>query len=152
MATSLDDLRDPELEYINSHQNIPQSTLQRAPPMRYGMVENYPTHQTVYNPPTNYPGVQRNYPMKYSLEPSQEISRTEKTGKVAEGVLSGLMNRLKDPVIIIILFILLAHRNVVRIINPFLPFTGETGSVDLLSLVYRGFILSLLYLIIRRKL
>lgn len=155
MTTSLQDLRAQqgntqnlgqkiEYELDNFDYNpdiIPQTTLQKAPPMRQGQVENFPTHQTVNN--SNF------YPQMIPPQPPKPV-RTETIKKIGliEGLFSGIYQRILDPIIITILFMILSHRYVAKGINPFLPFVGLSPSTDFISLALRGFILSIIYLII----
>ena len=126
---------------------IPQTTLQKAPPMRQGRVENYPTHQMV-NQNNYYPQINRN------IIPSNQIKiqPVVKNTAFLEGIMSGIYQRIIDPIIITILFIIFAHRIVAKGSNPYLPFVNDSPSTDFVSLGFRGFILSVIYLIIKRML
>ena len=142
--------------------NIPQAALQRAPPMRNGELTNYKTHQTIpndvnnypqtnYYPNTNYP--QQNYPQQnYQQEYNNPSNNLQKDITLFEGFFCGLYKRMIDPIIIGLLFIVLAHRLTAQKINPYLPFVSDSPSTDLVSLGLRGFILSVLYLIIKSQL
>lgn len=165
MTTPLDQLR-PTVQFHNDvyqpnngeQLTVPQSTLQRAPPMRFGMTENFKTHQTINSNLPSYPTIpnnfQNNIPQNYpnnNFIPRKKnrIINRENNGKYFENLFGGLYNRIKEPVIITLLFIILAHRLVVKSINPIFPFVGEVPSVDLVSLSYRGFILAVVFMIIR---
>lgn len=127
---------------------IPQATLQKAPPMRYGQLENYPTHQTVTQ--------NMYYPRMMEMQPQMnnvpKKSESVKQAGFFQGIFSGLYQRLIDPILITILFIIFAHRIVAKGANPYLPFVGMSPSTDLISLSIRGFVLSILYLMIRSQL
>lgn len=160
MATSIQDLRNRQ----NSNQEnlgqriehqldnfdyqpdvIPQSTLQKAPPMRQGRVENYPTHQVV-GQNNFYPQMDRGFIPPQPIQSTKPI--VENKGFI-EGILSGIYQRIIDPIILTILFIIFAHRIVAKGSNPYLPFVGESPSTDFVSLGFRGFILAVLFLIIK---
>ena len=79
---------------------------------------------------------------------SQEKPVLENKGFI-EGIISGIYQRIIDPIILTILFIIFAHRLVAKGSNPYLPFVGDSPSTDFVSLGLRGFILSVLFLIIR---
>lgn len=169
MTTSISDLRNLQ-ENNNSRRNlaqkieyemdnfdynpdvIPQSTLQKAPPMRNGQIENFPTHQTVSQNnfyPTMYP--QQNIRQNNI---SQNIPLPEKKNQmgIMGGFFDGLYQRLVDPIIIVILFIIFAHRITAKGLNSYLPFVGMSPSTDLVSLGLRGFMVGVLYLMLRNYL
>lgn len=168
MTTSIADLRqnnnqnlgrriENELDNYNNNSYvpdynpdvIPQATLQKAPPMRYGQIENYPTHQTV-NQNMYYP---RQLPqMDYIPQQQTVIKPVSKPSGMFSGIFSGLYQRIIDPILLTILFIIFAHRIVAKGVNPYLPFVGLSPSTDLISLALRGFVLSVLYLMIRSQL
>ena len=169
MTTSLDDLRQdynqnplPPLTQFSEQPIVPQATMQRAPPMRFGMVENFPTHQTINTQPPKYPTIpnrqdnnyQRFQPQMNNFQPPDMYSnnlqeKPKQVGGFMENLIKGFYERIKEPIIITILFILLAHRLSGRIIMPYFPFLSENPSMDFVSLAYRGFILSVLFMIIR---
>lgn len=120
---------------------IPQSTLQKAPPMRHGRLENFNTHQTVKQ--NNF------YPQLTHTPGLVQTNNVVKKQGIMEGILSGIYQRILDPIIITILFIILAHRIVAKGSNYYLPFVGMSPSTDFVSLGLRGFVLSILYLIIK---
>lgn len=158
MTTSINDLRmvqqpqqnlgqriENELDNFDYNPDvIPQATLQKAPPMRYGQVENFPTHQVVRQN-NFYPQLQPTPGLM--VQPKQQV--VEKKRGMMEGILSGIYQRILDPIILTVLFVIFAHRFVAKGANPYLPFVGMSPSTDLVSLGLRGFILSVLYLIIR---
>jgi hypothetical protein len=169
MSTPLNQLR-PTIQYHDEYQYnpnptfteqpiVPQATMQRAPPMRFGMVENFPTHQTINTQPPKYPTIPNNYQnfnqMMFNppdMYQEKQNTKPKQVGGFFENLFGGFYQRIKEPVIITILFIILAHRLTVRLINPFFPFVGENPSMDVISLAYRGFILSLVFMIIRHYL
>jgi hypothetical protein len=163
MTTSIQDLRNQQ-QYGNQMNNgnlgqrieneldnfdynpdvIPQATLHKAPPMRQGRIENFPTHQVVR---------QNNFYPQLAPTPGLVGSKPKVVKKgMMEGVLSGLYQRILDPILITILFIIFAHRIVAKGSNPYLPFVGMSPSTDFVSLGLRGFILSIIYLMIRSQL
>lgn len=127
---------------------IPQATLQKAPPMRQGQIDNFPTHQTIkqhnFYPPSN-----SNY---YSQNKLPNKNVVIKEPEFIEGVMNGLYERILDPLILTLLFIILSHRIIAKGINAYLPFVGMSPSTDFVSLGLRGFILSIFYLIIKNNL
>jgi len=158
MATSIQDLKnlrssaqenlgqriENQLENFDYNPDvIPQSTLQKAPPMRGGKIENYPTHQTV-NQNNYYPRMEQGYVL-----PSPPETQVLESKGFIEGILSGIYQRIIDPIILTILFIIFAHRLVAKGSNSYLPFVGESPSTDFVSLGLRGFILSVIFLIIK---
>lgn len=159
MTTSINDLKlaqqpqqnlgqkmENELDNFDYNPDvIPQSTLQKAPPMRYGKLENFPTHQVVRQN-NFYPQLQQTP----EVLPKQIVK--EESPSLMEGILSGIYQRLLDPILLTVLFVILAHRMVAKGINPYLPFVGMSPSTDLVSLGLRGFILSVVYLMIRNNL
>lgn len=126
---------------------IPQATLQKAPPMRYGGLENYQTHHTV-NQNSYYPRM-INEPLH---QPEIKQAQIIKSKGLLNGIFNGLYQRIIDPILITILFTIFAHRIVAKGVNPYLPFVGTSPSTDIISLALRGFVLSILYLIIRNQL
>ena len=124
---------------------IPQATLQKAPPMRQGRVENFPTHQTVR---------QSNFYPQLAPTPGLVQGKPKAIPQkgMMEGVLNGIYQRILDPILITVLFIIFAHRIVAKGSNAYLPFVGMSPSTDFVSLGLRGFMLSVLYLIIKSQL
>ena len=168
MTTNISDLQNGGVGRIIRNQydsledgdNVPQATLQRAPPMRYGQIDNYATHQTVES------DFARHYP-KDNLHNDMSISRNSLNNSnsfrqrkrrvnnslmTINGIFGGLYDRIKEPIIITILFVLFAHRRVAKGINPYLPLIGTSPSTDYISLITRGFLLGVLFLILRNKL
>lgn len=158
MATSIHELRNRHNNSENLGQKIehqldnfdyqpdviPQSTLQRAPPLRQGKLDNFNTHQTV-NTSNYYPQLNRGF---IPPPPIQPIKKEEKTNLI-EGIVSGVYQRIIDPIIITILFIIFAHRIIAKGSNPYLPFVSDSPSTDFVSLGFRGFIVAVFYLIIK---
>lgn len=171
MATSIQDLKtrhtnsenlghkiEQQLDNFDYHPDvIPQSTLQKAPPLRQGRVENFNTHQVV-NSSNYYPQMGHGYipPHPHPLPPthSNQISQPQlkKDFTFIEGILNGVYQRIIDPIILTILFIIFAHRIIAKGSNPYLPFVSDSPSTDLVSLGFRGFVVSVLYLIIKSML
>lgn len=160
MATSIQDLKNRqvaqpdnlgkkiEYQFDNFDYNpevIPQATLQRAPPMRQGRIENYPTHQTVKHN-NYYPTMDRGF---IPPNPPMPVKQNVKNKSFFDGIVNGIYQRIIDPIILTILFIIFAHRMVAKGSNAYLPFVGESPSTDFVSLGLRGFILAIIYLIIR---
>lgn len=156
MATDLTQLQPTQDRVFTEQPSVPQSTMQRAPPMRFGQVENFPTHQTIRTNPRPHPVISQSREFNVIPPPRQEFNyvpeayrQPEKVGGFFENLLGGIYDRLKEPVIIIILFMVFAHRLTVKSINPFFPFVGENASLDPVSLAYRGFIVAVLFMMIR---
>jgi len=159
MTTDISQLQQPNYDTFSEHPSVPQSTMQRAPPMRFGHIDNFPTHQTIKPNYTQHPVIPQNNnympPIMYNkptIEQNYTKNKQNKLGGFFENLFSGIYERLKEPVIITILFMVLAHRLTIKSINPFFPFVGENPSLDPISLAYRGFILSVIFIIIRNYL
>lgn len=167
MTTSIADLRNKnnfsnkntsqytnlgkELEYeLDNYKPdvIPQATLQKAPPMRQGKVETFQTHQLVNNN-NFYPDMGGNMGGNYVSSVSESV---EKKGNMIESLLSNIYLRVLDPILLTILFIIFSHRFVAKGINSYLPFVGLSPSTDFVSLGLRGFLLSVIYLLIKSQL
>ena len=131
---------NPPVSNIN---NVPQNVLQNAPPMRQGKLEQFPVHKHVK---ANV-GYQIPQHQMYQ-RPKKNIKNEEKYGFI-QSIVNGLYQRIIDPLVITLLFIILSHRSVAKYINPYLPFVGLSPSTDYVSLGIRGFILSILYLIFK---
>lgn len=155
MTTDISQLQQHSNDRVFTEQPVvPQSTMQRAPPMRFGQVENFPTHQTIRTNPRPHPVIPPTPTYNY-MPPDmyqKPQKQPEKVGGFFENLFGGIYDRLKEPVIIVILFMIFAHRLTVKMINPFFPFVGENPSLDPISLAYRGFILAVLFMIIRNYL
>ncbi|ADO67395.1 hypothetical protein crov361 [Cafeteria roenbergensis virus] len=176
MATSIQDLKarhnnnSENLGHKIEHQLdnfdyqpdvIPQSTLQKAPPLRQGQLENFNTHQVInssnYYPPINRGYIPHSHPSQHPPYISSHSSQTlppklKKDFTFIEGILNGVYQRIIDPIILTILFIIFAHRITAKGSNPYLPFVSDSPSTDLVSLGFRGFVVSVLYLIIKSML
>ena len=163
MTTSISDLRNKnlgqqieyELDNYDTNHNInynipdnsnviPQATLQRAPPMREGYSDDFNTHQVinnnVYYPRDKYLNDEINN--ESEEEPSENYS-------TINGIFNNLYDRIKEPIIITILFIILSHKIVARNLNTYLPFSSSSPSTDIVSLITRGFILSVIFLMLK---
>lgn len=156
MTTDLTQLQHSNQDRVfTEHPSIPQSTIQRAPPMRFGQIENFPTHQTIRTNPLPHPVIpnvvmpQPRQEFNYIPETYRKQKRADKVGGFFENLFGGIYDRLKEPVIIIILFMVFANRLTVKSINPFFPFVGENPSIDPISLGYRGFFVAVIFIMIR---
>lgn len=132
--------------YNDNSQVIPQATLQKAPPMRQGYSDNFKTHQVI-NDNMYYPRDQYLNEVPVNNTQVEEKSDNYMT---FNGIFSNLYDRIKEPIIITILFVILAHRLVARNINIYLPFSGQSPSTDIVSLITRGFILSVVFLMLKK--
>lgn len=162
MSTSISDLRNrnqnlaQQVEYEMDNYSdeqvnvVPQATLQKAPPMRHGYVDNYKTHQVVdqnsYYPRDEYLRQQPTVNQYQNMEQNKQKSASFLS---FNGIFKNLYTRISEPIILTILFVIFAHRMTARGVNPYIPFVGQSPSTDIISLVFRGFVLSVVFMIIK---
>ena len=164
MTTSISDLRNrnqnlaQQVEYEMDNYSdeqvnvVPQATLQKAPPMRHGYVDNYKTHQVVdqnsYYPRDEY---LRQQPTVNQYQNMGQGQQKQKSASFLSfnGIFKNLYTRISEPIILTILFVIFAHRMTARGVNPYIPFVGQSPSTDIISLVFRGFVLSVVFMIIK---
>lgn len=168
IQTQFDSL-DDEIEYSPevSQNHIQQPTIQKAPPMRegynktgeynpnpfinngYNMPQNMPQNMSQTMPQTIPQNMAQNMAQyqpinNYPFSETQQVLKSDKF-MTFEGIFNGLYERIKEPIVITLLFVIFAHRTVARGINPYLPIIGMSPSTDYVSLLTRGFVLSVLF-------